>query len=118
MFNLLSCHRGGKIAPETERRGFVIRNRVGVTSLPDPPGDVEERETNAVFDEDGEVFHIQHGVSVKGDGNRQVARTRERLPGSVRAHLTCRGFPAQPDTIPGSHIGPWFHCRPVADRLL
>lgn len=26
----------------------------------DPPGDVEERKANAVFDEDGEVFHVQH----------------------------------------------------------
>lgn len=26
----------------------------------DLPGDIEERETNTVFDEDGEVVHIQH----------------------------------------------------------
>lgn len=47
-----------------------------------PPGNVEERKTNAVLDEDGEVTHVQHGSAGKDD-RRQVRRTRERLPGYV-----------------------------------
>lgn len=29
----------------------------------DLPGDIEEREANAVFDENGEVFHIKHWLA-------------------------------------------------------
>lgn len=48
-----------------------------------PPGDVEERETNAVFDENGEVIHIQHGAAGKDSTGRLVRRTSEKFPGSV-----------------------------------
>lgn len=43
--------------------------------LVNPPGDVEEREANAVFDEDGEVIHIQHRTAGKGNRRRRVRRT-------------------------------------------
>lgn len=102
VLNLLSRHRGGKIPSETEAVGFKIRNEAACNELGclmDPPDDVEERETNAVLDEDGEVIHIQHGNAGKDD-RRQVRRTSGRLPGSAAAHLTSAGLPAQPDTIP------------------
>jgi len=35
----------------------------------DPPGDIEEWEANTVFDEDGEVFYIQHWLAVDGVDN-------------------------------------------------
>lgn len=38
----------------------------------DPPGDVEERKADAVFDEDGEVVHVQHRLS--GKDNRRESR--------------------------------------------
>lgn len=47
-----------------------------------PPGDVEEREANAVLDEDGEVVHIQHRVA--GKDNR-----RRRFWGQAEASRMC-----------------------------
>lgn len=41
----------------------------------DPPGDVEEREANAVLDEDGEVFHIQHRFAGKDNRRRRFRGT-------------------------------------------
>lgn len=45
-------------------------NGLSLRWLMNPPGEVEERETNAVFDEDGKVIHIQHGIAGKDDRRR------------------------------------------------
>lgn len=49
-----------------------------------PPGDVEERETNAVLDEDGEVVHVQHGVAGKDKRRGQDEEDEPRPPPGLR----------------------------------
>lgn len=53
--------------------------------LCDPPGDVEERKANAVFDEDGEVVHVQHRLSGK-EGHQQREQSRVTPRRSVHSN--------------------------------
>lgn len=45
--------------------------------LCDLPGDIEEWKTNTVFDEDGEVVHIQHRFAWKDNRKGRVRMTTE-----------------------------------------
>lgn len=38
------------------------------------PGDIEEWKTNAVFDEDGEIVHVQHRLAGKGEQEKGAER--------------------------------------------
>lgn len=44
------------------------------------PGDIEERKTNAVFDEDGEIVHVQHRLAGR--------RKRKREQNGEKCHIT------------------------------
>lgn len=51
----------------------------------DPPGDVEERKADAVFDEDGEVVHVQHRLSGKDNGRESRAAPFHVIPCALTA---------------------------------
>lgn len=81
----LSSRRGNSLWDRKQNEFPVVGNE-GSVCWWNPPGDVEEREADAVFDEDGEVVHIQHRLTGKDNRRRQWSRTSRGFQ-DVFAHI-------------------------------
>lgn len=81
----MSSWRGSSLW-DRKQNEFPVVGHEGSACWWNPPGDVEEREADAVFDEDGEVVHIQHWLAGKDNRRRRLRRTSRGLQ-DVCAHI-------------------------------
>lgn len=94
--DLLPRHRGREVPPKQNRTEtsflcFVhkwFNNTYTCARLCGLPGDIEEWKTNAVFDEDGEIVHIQHRLA--GKGNQEKGAERWRMSQHTQEYLCVR----------------------------
>lgn len=70
----LSLWRGNSLWDQKQNE-FPVVEYEGSVCWWNPPGDVEEWEADAVFDEDGEVVHIQHRLTGKDNRRRGLKWT-------------------------------------------
>lgn len=79
---LLRRHGGWKVSSGGEITNLVTRQQSRIesaASVCDLPGDVKEREADAVLDEDSKVFGVQHGFTAGAGAQKGGLRTERSV---------------------------------------